>query len=92
MDSRREAEVVEILQNWNTKNNKTRQDYYIHEKFFLLSLAGITKVMARKDSRQIATKNTVTTIIKDIHISAGHKGDRKTNKKYAKITLTFQEK
>ena len=73
-----EREVISILENWEPGVKRPRMHYPIHEKFELKSLAGITKVIKKKDSRLIATKSTVLSAISDTHNSIGHKGEKKT--------------
>ena len=85
-----EKKVLKILTEWETGVKRSRQEYHLHQKFVIVNLAGISKVSVKKDSRLMATKKNVLSIIKDIHVSIGHKGEKKTYKKicenYANIT------
>lgn len=76
-----ESEVKTCLHTWQRGTKKTRKEYHIYEKFALKSFAGIDKVISKKDSRLLATKENVLNIIKDIHVSCGHKGEKKTHQK-----------
>lgn len=76
-----EQEVIDIIKNWCTGKKKPRSHYHIRNTFALKELAGVTKVMYKKDERILATKETVISIIRDIHTAHGHKGERKTHKK-----------
>lgn len=86
--------VIEILK---TGQKRSSHEYYIHKNYSLSNLGKITKVMKTKDNCLFATKDSVLSIISDIHIAIGHKGERKTHKKilesYAniprKIVLEF---
>ena len=90
-----EQVAIEVLQDTSTGIKRPRKHYYIKSKFQLTTLAGVTKVMKLKNNRVMATKESVYSIIKDIHVSIGHGGERKTFKKisenYANIPRTIVE-
>ena len=63
-----EKEVISILSNWTTGAKRSRKDYHIRQKYSVTSFAAISKVVLQKDSLVIATKETVLSIVKDIHV------------------------
>ena len=76
-----EKVVISILSNWTTGVKRSRKDCHVRQKYSVTSLAGISKVVLQKDSRLMATKETVLSIVKDIHVSIGHKGKKNTHTK-----------
>ena len=79
-----ESEVLNVLSGWvDGGKRKPRSFYHIRNKYAIKSFAGVTKAVLQKDSRILACKDTVANIIKDIHESIGHKGERKTYQKVA---------
>jgi hypothetical protein len=76
-----EREVIALLNDKQTCVKRSRQSYHIRSKYSVTSLAGVTKVITKKDSRIMATKDNAITIFRDIHLSTGHKGEKKTYKK-----------
>lgn len=83
-----EKEVINILQNWDDLGvkKKPRAMYNLRNKYVLKVFAGVTKVISKKDSREMATKNSVANLIKTVHESIGHKGEKKT---FQKISETY---
>jgi hypothetical protein len=75
-----EREVIALLNEKQTCFKRSRQAYHIRSKYCVTSLAGVTKVITKKDSCIMATKDNVITILRDIHLSTGHKGDKKMYK------------
>jgi hypothetical protein len=93
MDSKwtaeRDAETVKILTN-DGSINKDRRYYHVREKFELIEASGIRRVRRKRDQRIIAVIENFTSIIRDMHVASGHKGETKTHKKmehYSNITI-----
>lgn len=76
-----EKEVKTCLQTWKSGLKKSRREYHIFEKFELKTFAGIEKVISKKDSRLLANKENVLNIIKDIHETCNHEGEKKLTKR-----------
>ena len=76
-----EKEVIQILSNWKTGEKKSRQIYHLHNTYDVVNFAGISKVVLKKSARVVATKESVISVINDVHISIGHKGEKKTHQK-----------
>jgi hypothetical protein len=81
-----EREVIALLNDKQTCVKRSRQAYHIRRKYCVTSLAGVTKVITKKDSRIMATKDNVIIILRDIHLSTGHEGKKKT---YKNISVNF---
>ena len=60
---------------------KPRADYHYKNEYVLKHFAGVTKIVTKSDSRVLATKESATFIIKDIHVSVNQLGERKIHKK-----------
>lgn len=60
---------------------KDRRYYHVRETFELVEVAGIRRVRRKKDQKIMAASETFVNIIRDMHVAAGHKGERKTHKK-----------
>jgi hypothetical protein len=86
-----EREVIALLNEKQTCVKRSRQTYHIRSKYCVTSLSRVTKVITKKDSRIMATKDNVITILRDIHLSTGHKREKKTYKKSVKTLLIFQD-
>lgn len=86
-----EQEIINTLSKWHLLVKIPRMDYHFHKKYALKNLAGVTKVILQSDDRVMATKETALSIIRDIHVSINHNGDRKTHKKLLKTTQIFLE-
>jgi len=94
MDSKwtaeRDAEAVKILTDDNSIY-KDRRYYHVREKFELIEVAGVRRVRRKRDQRIMAVVENFTSIIRDMHVASGHKGETKTHKKimehYSNITM-----
>ena len=90
-----ERKVINILKNWEYGKRKEREEYHLREKYHIQNFTGIEKIILKRNSRIMATKESVIEIIKNVHESIGHKGERKTYQKicenYAKITRKIIE-
>jgi hypothetical protein len=76
-----EREVIAVLNDKQTYVKRSRQAYHIRSKYCVTSLAGVTKVITKKDSHIMATKdNAITILHTHIHLSTGHKGEKNTYK------------
>ena len=76
-----ETRVINILSDNRTGVKRSRQEYHLRSKYALSNLAGVTKIVTKKDGRFMTTKESVISIISGIHLSTGHKGETKTHKK-----------
>lgn len=87
-----EAEVIKSVQAKSNSGEiiKNRKFYYYRANFKIVNFAGVTKVARIKDGRIMATKPNVFSIIKDLHIACGHKGEKKTYKKCLSTMVIFQ--
>ena len=86
-----EKEIIQILSDWTTVVKRPRQHYHLYQKYEIITLGGVSKVVIKKNSLIMATKESVLSVIKDIHVSVGHGGEKKFTKKLVKIMLIFLE-
>lgn len=90
-----EKYLINLLDNVEGGKKRNRQEYHIRSKYTISELAGVTKVSIKSDDNILytATKENALAIIKKIHTSIGHKGEKNTYKKikekYANILRTI---
>lgn len=77
-----EAKVIKILQaiNGNEAMKKNRQFYYIKNSFKLTEFDGVTKVCRNRDNKIMTSKTHAWNIIRDVHTTCGHRGEKHTYK------------
>ena len=86
-----ENEVTNTFSNWQTGAKISRAHYHLHGKFALTNLSGMTKVIVKRTSRMMASKEMVINMIKDFHSATGHKREKKTYVKIVKVTRIYLE-
>jgi len=86
------TEAVRILSEKVPDSMKDRRYYHVRKTFELVELGGVRRVRRIRDQKLMATIESFSTIVKDVHVSIGHKGETKTYKKlqqkYSNIPLT----
>lgn len=87
-----EKRVINVLKTWKNGERKDRRDYHLHEKYAIQTFAGLEKIITKKAGLIMATKGTTYQIVKDIHISCGHKGDRSTHQKIRENYVNISRK
>ena len=55
--------------------------FYNQEDYQIDLKISLQKVVTQKNGKYMATKDNVITIVRDLHLSTGHKGEKKTHKK-----------
>lgn len=74
----REMEAVKILAGEIEKDIVGRRRYYhTRETFELIEIAGVRRVRRKVDQRLMATAENMKSIVRDVHVAVGHKGETK---------------
>lgn len=79
--SEMERSAINTLNNWKMGERKNRHEYHLYEKYAVKCFAGVERIVVKKSDCVMATTENVFMIIKNVHESCGHKGDRKTHQK-----------
>lgn len=90
-----EIKAIETLRGWDQLGPKRKSDtlYNLRKNYVIKDFAGVSKIVTKKNFKLMVTKESVMDIIRDIHESSGHTGEKKTHKKikenYANISRTL---
>lgn len=79
-----EKEALNILE--NKCSLKNRNYYYVKQNFQLKNFGGVKKVAKISNKKIMVTRQNVLSIISDVHIASGHRGEKRT---HAILSLHF---
>lgn len=77
-----EKKKIEILRNWDQLGSQKKSDemYNLRKNYVIKEFAGVCKIVTKKEEKLMATKESVSDLIRDLHECGGHKGEKKTHK------------
>lgn len=80
-----EKKALETLRNWDQLGTQRKSNhlYSLRKNYAIKEFAGVSKIINKKISKLIVTKETVMDLIRNIHECGGHKGEKKTYKQIA---------